>query len=70
MQLAFEKGIKEMNDGKSDEMVESIIRSKSISKVEAVQALLPRKKGKIKRFFGAISKPFRGSGPKKGQEKI
>ena len=47
-------------------MVQSVILQKSLGKVEAEQALLPKKKGKVKRFFGALN-PFKGS--KKDKEK-
>ena len=57
--MAFVQGA-QMKDEKLDNMVESIKLQKSKEKVEAQQALLPRKKGKVKRFFGALN-PFKGS---------
>ena len=41
-------------------MVESVKLQKSKERVQSQQALLPRKKGKVKRFFGALN-PFKGS---------
>ena len=59
MRQAFLQGASGKGE-KVDNMVESIKIQKSKERVEAQQALLPRKKGKVKRFFGALN-PFKGS---------
>ena len=56
-------------DEKIDSMVESVKLQKSKERVQSQQALLPRKKGKVKRFFGALN-PFKGSKKEKVKAEV